>query len=279
MPLLSPTPTVVPAGSVPEGKVADFLTGKFVNDTAEEYVRQNIEKALVRQYKYASKDCAPEFPIKVGSARKRTDIIVFQSGADHSQENAYIIVETKRAEIKPTHKTEGVEQLKTYMSSSLNAQFGMWTNGDARICLAKRKGPKGTWTYDVIGDIPAYGQTEEDAQRPKRRELKVATADNLLFAFRRCHNYIAAHEGTQKTEAFWELLKLIFTKIEDERSPSLNFYATPGERESGTVATAAKKRIQDLFINLVVKKYPRIFDERDTVIDLSPSVVAFPRLP
>lgn len=50
---------------MPDGKRVDFLTGKLVNDTPEEYVRQNIEKALVRQYKYAAKDCAPEFPIKV----------------------------------------------------------------------------------------------------------------------------------------------------------------------------------------------------------------------
>ena len=48
----SAAPTVVPAGTVPEGKRADFLTGKLVKDTPEEYVRQNIEKALVRQYKY-----------------------------------------------------------------------------------------------------------------------------------------------------------------------------------------------------------------------------------
>lgn len=271
----SSAPTVVPVGSVPEGKVTDFLTRKVVNDTPEEYVRQNLEKALVRQYKYASKDCAPEFPIKVGSARKRVDIVVFQIAGAHMQENAYILVETKRADIKPTHRTEGIEQLKSYMSSCLNARYGMWTNGDDRFCIAKRSDGKGGWTYDDIIDIPGYGQTEEDAQRPKRRDLKVATADNLLFAFRRCHNFIAAHEGKQKTEAFWELLKLIFTKIEDERSSSINFYATPGERENATIATAAKKRIQDLFTAKVVKKYPTIFDTKDMSIDLKPSVVAY----
>lgn len=42
----------VPVGSVPEGKILDFLTGRFFQDTPEEYVRQNIEKALVRQYRY-----------------------------------------------------------------------------------------------------------------------------------------------------------------------------------------------------------------------------------
>lgn len=268
-------PSVIPVGSVPEGKVADYLTGRFVKDTPEEYVRQNIEKALVRQYKYAALDCEPEFPIRVGSSRKRVDVIVFGAGQDHTQVNAYILVETKKADVKPSHKTEGVDQLFSYMAACLNVRYGMWTNGTDRFCFAKRPDGKGGWQVEEIIDIPGLGQTEEDAQRPKRKDLKPATADNLLFAFRRCHNYIAANEGKQKTEAFWELLKLIFTKIEDERSAAISFYATPSERESASVATAAKKRIQDLFKTKVVNKYPTIFDARDTDIDLKPTVVAY----
>lgn len=268
-------PSVTPAGSVPEGKVADFLTGKHVKDTPEEYVRQNIEKALVRQYKFAPKDCQPEFPIKVGSGRKRVDIAVFGAGQPHTQPNIHIVVETKRADVKPTHRTEGVGQLQSYMAACLNAKYGIWTNGDDKFCFAKRANGKGGWDFEEIIDVPGYGQSEENVQRPKRKDLKVATADNLLFAFRRCHNYISAHEGKQKTEAFWELLKLIFTKIEDERSSSLNFYVTPAERASTSSASAAKRRIQTLFEEKVVKKYPTIFEERDRTIDLKAGVVAY----
>jgi type I restriction enzyme M protein len=266
---------VTPVGSVPEGKVTDFLTGKFVRDTPEEYVRQNLEKALVRQYKYAARDCSPEFTIRVGSSRKRVDIVAFAGGEEHTQANARILIETKRADVKPTDRNDGVGQLQSYLSACLNATYGMWTNGDDRICFAKRDDGKGGWTFDEIIDIPGFGQTEEDAQRPARRDLKVATADNLLFAFRRCHNYIAAHEGKQKTEAFWELLKLIFTKIEDERSARINFYATPSERGDASAAIGAKKRIQELFTAKVVQKYPTIFEAKDAEIDLKPSVVAY----
>lgn len=269
------SPSIAAVGSVPEGKIADYLTGHFVNDTPEEYVRQNIEKALIRQYKYDPKDTAPEFPIKVGSSRKRVDIIVFAPGDEHTQANAFLIVETKRVGTNPSNKKDGIEQLRSYMAACLNAKYAMWTNGDDRYCFAKRSDGKGGFTFEEIIEIPARGQSEEDAQRPKRKDLKPATADNLLFAFRRCHNYIAAHEGKQKAEAFWELLKLIFTKIEDERSAVINFYATPSERENATIASSAKKRIQALFTDKVVKKYPTIFDANDSVIDLKPSVVAF----
>jgi len=271
---LQQAPTVVAAGSVPEGKVADFLTGQFFQDTPEEYVRQNIEKALIRQYRYDHKDCEPEFQIRVGSSRKRVDICVFQPGAEHRQENIFIIVETKKPGTSPSSKKDGIGQLQSYMASCLNAQYGMWTNGDDRYCFAKRP-QGGGFIFEEIIEIPAFGQSEADAQRPKRRDLKPATADNLLFAFRRCHNYIAGQEGKQKPEAFWELLKIIFTKIEDERSSVINFYVTPSERSNGTMASPAKARIQELFTNKVVKKYPKIFTANDAVIDLKPSVVAY----
>src|SRR5690242_7657059 len=96
-PLPFPAAAVIPVGTIPEGKIVDFLTGNAVNDTPEEYIRQNLEKALVRQYKYVPSDCCPEFPIKVGSAKKRVDIAVFAPGATHQQTNIYVILETKKA--------------------------------------------------------------------------------------------------------------------------------------------------------------------------------------
>lgn len=34
---------------VPQGKIVDFIDGALRNETPEEYVRQEIEKSLVRQ--------------------------------------------------------------------------------------------------------------------------------------------------------------------------------------------------------------------------------------
>lgn len=36
---------------IPEGKICDYVDGKFRNDTPEEYVRQTIEKRLVNEHK------------------------------------------------------------------------------------------------------------------------------------------------------------------------------------------------------------------------------------
>jgi type I restriction enzyme M protein len=69
-------PVEVKTESVPEGRIVDFLTGKHVKDTPEEFVRQNIEKAIVRQYGYAREDCQPEFRIRFGSSNPRVDIVI-----------------------------------------------------------------------------------------------------------------------------------------------------------------------------------------------------------
>ena len=74
--------------TIPEGKICDYIDGKFRNDTPEEYVRQNIEKRLVNELKYSRERIKVEYGIKVGSRRPRADIVIFPDGCESfSQEN------------------------------------------------------------------------------------------------------------------------------------------------------------------------------------------------
>ena len=56
---------------IPEGKICDYIDGKFRKDTPEEYVRQNIEKRLVNEHKYEKDRIVVEFTIHVGSRKPR----------------------------------------------------------------------------------------------------------------------------------------------------------------------------------------------------------------
>ena len=213
--------------SVPDGMVVDFLTGRFFRDTPEEYVRQNIEKALVRQYRYDPANAVPEFSIKVGVSRKRIDVVVFKPGESHIQENAWLLVETKSADTKPSNASEGVEQLKSYMAACVNSEYGLWTNGDDRFCFAKRTTKTG-FRFDEIIDIPAIGQSEIDAQRPTLRDPTCLPPVTILCSpFGDATIRLQAPRAYKRIRLFRELLKIIFCKIEDERSSSLNFFVTP----------------------------------------------------
>ena len=259
---------------VQQGRVLDFIDGKTQRiETPEEYVRQEIAKSLVREYGYPKSDIAVEFVLRLGSRKPRADLVIFGDGEEREQGSAYIIVECKEKKIKATDKKEGVGQLHSYMAACPNAIYGMWTNGVERFCYRKIEA-RGRIRFEDIPDLPSFGQSEEEAERPQFDQLKPASSDALLFAFRRCHNYIAGNQGLQKPQAFWELLKLIFCKIHDERqSVDVEFYAAGNERNSLNGQMKVKKRIEELF-DAVKADYPAIFQKND-VLALTPSVLAY----
>jgi type I restriction enzyme M protein len=259
---------------VQQGKLLDFIDSSTQRlETPEEYVRQEIAKSLIREYRYPKTLVAVEFTIRVGSRKPRADLVIFPAGAPHTQETAWIILECKAQTVKSSDKKEGVGQLQSYMSASLNCVYGMWTNGLERFCY-RRVERDGQHAFEEIPDIPSFGQSEEDAERPRFDRLTPASSDALLFAFRRCHNYIAGNQGLQKPEAFWELLKLIFCKIYDERnSDEVQFYAGAKERQGMNGHLKVKGRVEKLFA-AVRAEYPTIFKATET-IELQPRVLTY----
>lgn len=259
---------------VQQGKVLDFIDGQTQRvETPEEYVRQEIAKSLVREYGYPKSDIAVEFTLRLGSRKPRADIVVFGADQSHEQANAYIVVECKEQKVKSSDRKEGVGQLQSYMSACPNVVYGMWTNGLERFCYRKTQND-GKISFEELPDLPGYGQTEDEAERPGFEQLKPASSDALLFAFRRCHNYIAGNQGLQKPQAFWELLKLIFCKIHDERnSATVEFYAAGNERAGINGPLKVKKRLDSLF-EAVKEEYTAIFAPNDA-IELKPQVLSY----
>jgi type I restriction enzyme M protein len=92
-------------------------------------------------------------------------------------------------------------------------------------------------------------------------ELVPAT-EGLRSVFKRCHNYLHVNGNLGKEKAFFELLKLIFCKIHDERESSglLDFCVTTEERRSDLGQRKLKMRIGKLFES--VKENTRTFPPR-----------------
>ncbi|MDM8225956.1 N-6 DNA methylase [Parasutterella secunda] len=263
---------------IPEGKICDYLDGKFRNDTPEEYVRQTIEKRLVNEHKYLPQQIKIEYTLQMGSRKPRADIVIFDKDCtEQTQENIKIIIECKKETVEARNAKEGVEQLKAYMSACLNCEWGMWANGRQKEVFRKVRNEKGQIEFVDYNDIPSADGSLEDINRPKRTSLKNAYDDNLLFTFKTCHNHIYVNDGLQKQPAFFELLKVIFCKIEDERNipKPLEFYATSEERSNTDGQLTVKNRISKIFDRVKnKKKYKLIFDVNDE-IKLSPRSLAY----
>ena len=196
---------------VQQGRIPDFIDGLTQRkETPEEYVRQEIAKSLVREYGYSRTEISVEFTLRPGSRKSRADLVIFKEGKEHKQDHAIVIIECKSRKFKATDRKEGVGQLQDYMSACPDVVHGMWTNGVERHCYRRVK-KDGRISFEDIPDIPGKGSNEAEIERPRFDQLKAALSDSLLFAFRRCHNYIAGNQGLQKPDAFWRGAPLLST--------------------------------------------------------------------
>ena len=253
---------------VPPGQIRCYVTSQLRKDTPEENVRQRWARSLVEEYGYPKSDLGIEVSLMMGRSRKRADIVVFRHDAKHTQDEAIIIIETKRSDKKPSDARYGEGQLKSYMAASPICQYGLWV-GQERIAFERESE---TGQISRVGDIPRFG--EDEPARPSHKDL--VPAHELKSVFRRCHNYIYANAGLQKGEAFHELLKLIFCKTfdEEEGADELDFAVHPKERtsESGQ-RRLLEERLAPLF-KKILQRYPFIF-EQDERITLDHRVAAY----
>jgi type I restriction enzyme M protein len=239
---------------IPAGKIKCFIVGILRNNTPEEKVRQEMARSLVEEYGYDKKDIELEFPIKMGSSRKRIDIAIFPPDEAHEQKNIYIIVEAKKEDIKPSDKKEGVQQLESYIAACLNTSFAIWVGNERLAFGVQEKGKKRI--ISEVTDIPKFGETS--VPRPTRGSLVPAVS--LKQILKRIHNYIYVNQGFQKDKAFEELLKLIFVKVYDEQfSPSIQFYVLPEEKIKDV-----RSRLDKIF-NSVKSRYKYIYEENDKI--------------
>lgn len=243
-------------------------------DTPEEHVRQRIARSLVEEYGYSRSDLHLEFPIKVGSARKRIDIAVFPEAAAHSQDALFCIVETKREATSLNDRKEGIAQLKSYMAACPNVRWGLWVGSEMQA-LERSLDPQlaATTPFLPAPDIPFQG--EQEPRRLQFSELVPATS-GLRAVFKRAHNYLHVNGNLGKEKAFFELLKLIFCKVHDEAETSgtLQFSITQEERRSELAQRKLRARIERLFAE-VRENYPYIFPDGGERIDLDNRSLAY----
>ena len=261
---------------IPDGKICDYIDGKFRSDTPEEYVRQTIEKRLVNEHRYSPSQIKIEYTLQVGSNKPRADIVIWDKGAvDKTQATIKLIIECKKETIDANNAKDGIAQLQSYMSVCANCEWGMWTNSIQKFVFRKYIDENGNISFMEYNDIPSADGNLDDVNRPLRKNLKNASDNNLLFVFKTCHNHIYVNDGLQKQPAFFELLKIIFCKIEDERNiPNpLDFYTTSDERSNLDGQLTVQKRISKIF-EKVKKRHGKIFDTNDE-LKLSPRSLAY----
>ena len=125
--------------------IFDEIRKKYIELTAEEWVRQNCIKYLVNEKKYKSQLIAVEKKIILNNLTKRFDIIVYDNNGDPN-----LLVECKAPNIAIRQET--FDQILSY-NRVINSKYLMITNGIIHYyCKIDNIDNK----INFLKDIPSY---------------------------------------------------------------------------------------------------------------------------
>lgn len=266
----------------PDGKIIDFIDGKLRADSETELIRQDFERTLIEEYRYDRSDIAVDVRFKVPdgtrTVQKKVSLVVYSPSANRKdEESAYVLIQVVKPGTQPSDSKIGASDLERTLYACSGAKFGCWTDGTETLFFEKRKQK---FDQDVfpVNDFPRKGEDESAIFTTDRSRLRAATGNNLLAAFKRCHDFIHANQGGSKEQIFWEFLKILFAKIEDEQHEGRPRFAIRNvdERNSRSGQNEVKDRIEILFRDVKARKeYRGLFDDTVEGIRFSPDVVTY----
>lgn len=275
-----------------EGFIVDLITGEQVKLSELEQIRQEEERKLLEEFGYSLEQktdlIRKDVRIKPRQMKTRKfPLAVLRPATSAGQaldERLYILIDIQKPKTKAEDSKKGAEVVAEYLRDTAGAEFAVWTNGTDRVVYWKQTGKIKVRTL-LVNDIPSYGKGAEDCFAKEKEVLRVARGLTLRQAFQRCHDYIYAHQGGSNETIFWEFLKIVFAKIQDERNlqkaiaersePERLFrIASLEERNDDEKAVQVKLRLDTLYVQ-VRQHYPELFGAQIDKIDLAAPIVAY----
>lgn len=273
------------------GQVVDLISGDTIKLNEFEQIRQEEERKLLEEFGYPEKDKRDlirlDFRIRPRQLKaRRFQLVVFRpkTGAESDEDRVYILIDIQKPKTKAEDSKKGADLTAEYLRDTSRAEFAVWTNGTDRVVYWKESGKIKIRTV-LVNDIPRFGKGPEDCFAQNKSVLRVAGGLSLRQAFQRCHDYIYAHRGGSNETIFWEFLKIVFAKIQDERNlqkahavgkdaERLFRIASLEERNDETKAEHVKARLDNLY-HQVRGQYPELFGAVIDTIDLPAPILAY----
>jgi len=207
---------------IKEKKIEYVTQGKsYKISDPEEQVRAIFYLELIKKYQYPKERIDLEVSVK-GEKRPAADIVVYE---DDERKKPYIVVECKKDGISQAEIKQAIEE-GIPNAHYLKAKYAIVVAGNVRIAFDIANFPPQEREKNVIADIPVrYGKVVKYVYKkggPKdkddpTKELKEVNKDELLRKFQQCHDTLWEGGKRNPAEAFDEMSKLMYCKIQDER--------------------------------------------------------------
>lgn len=251
-----------------EGKIEDFLSGKELVPTPEEFVRQNYLRILHYEYQYPKNVLAREVTIHYGSQELkdsagnpvRADIVIYETAKACREKNQGKI--NLVIECKAPNEDSGYNQLVSYIFNT-SANGGAWYNGNSTKYFRRLSNPDNSlieWT-----GIPRKGEAWDALGRRKKEDLR--RPKDIKGLLKRCHNKLHGRgiDGDEE-DLTMDMVRIILAKaLDEEKTAELpEFYCTPEEYTSDEGREVTASRIHALFTE-VVSHNTDVFSEHEKI--------------
>lgn len=208
----------------PENFYIDLLTGNTETANPKKLLVQKVLRQLIEGYGFNRCDLETNYnPRIAGRGRARIDIAIFQSNAEHTNDNLQRLVvcvnQRKRDKLRTFLEADAdVQPLRELMELLPNVSLGMWTNGQEEF-MVRVEQTRFETILKPIGIWPAPDEGTTDLSKTGGVIQVAADAEGLQDALGRCLQYLNRNLGLDHKDAFRQLAVLVFSKMYDETQP------------------------------------------------------------
>lgn len=203
------------------GKIYSHIRKKWLVETPEEKVRQELVTVLVNKFGYPLDVMSEEYKTDYegrGVRSTRADIVIYKSTEDKKKNyNAFVVVECKAETVKI--RQEDFYQGTEY-AGKLRAQFLILHNSKETnfYSVDMEKVPNKADAFSQIVTIPKYEDISDEKKIASiKKQTKTFDREEFTKMLRTCHNIIRNNDKLSPEAAFDEISKILFMKINFER--------------------------------------------------------------
>ena len=233
----------------------------------EEEVRARYYVELIERYQYPENRIDLEVTVPRRTPSDFADIVIYQ---DDAKTDPYIVIECKKDGISGLEFEQAIEQAFGNSNSLSGHYTGVIAGNTRRLFNVKNFGSMER-TRNIIADIPVgYGEVQE--WRYKKNDpdwdLQAVGRGELIRLLGKCHDTLWQSGKLAPTEAYDELAKLLFIKIQDEKQHRHDGEPYEFQIKTREKAKSVARRIKVLYRD-AKKSDPEVFTE-DVKVDDTP---------
>ncbi len=234
---------------------------------AEEQVRAEFWAELIFRYGYEPDRIGVEVVVPDRTPKDTADLVVFHDG---TRTRPFAIIECKSDGVTDAEFAQAVEQVCGNGTwAKFRAQYvGVVAGHTRRFLDFSEKYGVLEREANIIADLPRqYGKPEEwRFHKGTKDDIQPVSKETLIATIKKCHQTLWGGGRLSPPMAFGELCKLLFVKIQDERTPRKD--GQPYEFQIKTHEPSRKlaERIKDIYEQAKTKD-PQVFTDTSRIDD------------